>query len=85
MGYLVQQGPNAQVPLLADRLLAQLLERFPSLQYKRDVLSAMFHATDEEEAAQQVQRRRERQGLWGRAGQQGAVPAGWQEALQPLP
>lgn len=54
VSYLVQQGTNAEVPRLADRLLAQLLDRFPALQYKRDVLAAMFHATDEEEEAQQV-------------------------------
>ena len=37
MGYLVQQGPNAEVPRLADRLLAVLLDAFPALQYKREV------------------------------------------------
>ncbi|KAL4452207.1 hypothetical protein ABPG75_007869 [Micractinium tetrahymenae] len=55
VGYLVQQGTNGEVPRLADRMLAQLLDRFPALQYKRDVLAAMFHATDEEEAAQQIE------------------------------
>ncbi|KAL4857248.1 Phosphatidylinositol 4-kinase alpha 1 [Chlorella vulgaris] len=50
VSYLVQQGPNAEVPRLADRLLAVLLEEFPALQYKRDVLAAMFEAAHQEEA-----------------------------------
>ena len=52
VGYLVQQGPNAEVPRLADRLLQRLLDAFPALQYKRDVLAAMFQAADDEEEAQ---------------------------------
>jgi hypothetical protein len=52
VGYLVQQGRNAEVPRLADRLLQRLLDAFPALQYKRDVLAAMFQAADDEEEAQ---------------------------------
>jgi len=49
VGYLVQQGPNAEVPRLADRLLEALFGRFPALLYKRDVLGAMFYAVAAEE------------------------------------
>jgi hypothetical protein len=51
VGFLVQQGPNGEVPRLADVLLARLLREFPALHYKRGVLAAMFDAAHQEDAA----------------------------------
>lgn len=50
--FLVQQGPNAEVAELAGHLLSGLLAEFPALQYKRDVLAALFTAAHEEDEQQ---------------------------------